>query len=231
MHKMKSFTLSLMMIIIGGALHVNAQKVSRELSRFDKIKVVGKIDVSLVQGEKYDVKISSESWTFDQIITEVKAGVLTVKMRHLENRYEGQNIKILVTTKTISEAKATQGGRIFLDSGINGDKIVLECFSGGKIRALVHTKSVEMRINQGGNITINGTTNMVRAKVSTGGMIDAFDLKCKTAYAKINAGGTIRVSPSEILDAHVVSGGTVNYKTNPKVTKKISLGGKVEKVK
>lgn len=195
---------------------------------FDAIHASGNIEVLLQQGGGESVNIEAEGVDEDKVITEVKGGVLKVRIQNVIYN-ENKSARIVVTYRDLREIKAQAGARIYSRTVVKGDKLELKAGSGANINLEVWMDAVEGRAAEGGEIELTGETHTLTAIASTGGLFYGYGLEADEVYARSNTGGEVEVNAHERIDAKASIGGNVSYKGNPK-HKSVStnLGGTID---
>lgn len=231
MKSLANTTLSLVFLTF--SLLVTAQKEDRTVKPFDELKVTGNVLVELTAGDKESISVeiidNKSDLTLDKIVTEVDGKTLKIRMTNLKARKD--KIKVLVTYKDLRDISANAGCKVIVNSLIKGDKLVAKANSGSIIRLKVDLNTIDLNSSEGGLINISGNVKTQETTVGTGGETHSFNLKSNTAFAKVTTGGKIDLFASNKIDAQVRMGGEINFKGDPKdVTKKVSLGGSINKL-
>ncbi len=227
--KIKFFALLLLVLCsIPSFLLAQRGKETRKVESFGELKVLGDIDVELQKSNTEEIIIRAKGIDLEDVVTEVSGDRLRIKQR--KKYFSDIDIKVIVKYKSLREIIASGGAYIETDK-IEGVKhILLVANSGGKIETDVSVESIDMKAHQGGGIKITGNARSQKANVNTGGYISGFGLDSKKAYVRVKAGGYIKVTVKNKIDAGVSMGGEIFYRGNPKkVSQSTSLGGKITK--
>jgi hypothetical protein len=220
-----------LLIVAFNSLTFLAQETAEQkLSEFDELVIQGRFTV--------DIKYSSEMKAVAVVHSdEVDLDNLsyTYTNKELKIKYSGSllddvDLNITLYINNILYLEAKQGTEIRVDKEFDfkNNAISLKSDAGGKISVKLDVPSVIAEITKGGSIKLSGKTEQLNATVRTGGTIGAANLKANSVTAKVSFGGEIICNVDEILDAQVTSGGTINYKGEPKITEKVRLGGTIE---
>ncbi|NPA36381.1 MAG: DUF2807 domain-containing protein [Chlorobi bacterium] len=198
----------------------------RKVSAFDKVKATKGINVTLVEGSREQVEVLIENGSPNDVITEVKDMQLTVKMK--TKIYKDVAVQVYVTYVTLHELKAGSGATIDAENPVAADRLLLDGGTDSKIILEIDANAIEAEVSAG-RMEISGTTKSQLVKANTGGKYLAFDLESENANVKANTTGRIEITVTKNLNATASNGGNIIYKGNPpKVTKRISMGGKIE---
>lgn len=201
-----------------------------QLDPFDAISVTGNIDVILEEGDVEEATLYADGIPDDKVKAKVDKGTLKLKLLN-SVFYKGAEIKVYVTYKKLRQAKAFAGGTIQSKSVIKTDKFVTKAGSGARVELSLDVNAVDAIASEGGIVKLEGSTETQKVKATTGGSYKGLDLECNRTYAKAGTGGNVYVIAREMLDASTNTGGSIDYRGNPRETntKKI-LGGGVRKI-
>lgn len=212
------------------ALGIQAQ--TKKLADFSKLKVNGRMHITLNYSDSNFIEEinKDENFDLDKLELVYKGEELIVK--YLGSTLIKPNVDLVIFTKNIKQISAHQGAEIIARNkkALSNEKVNLEVFAGGTIELKSSSQWIEANIKQGGTISLTGDTKHLDLSITTGGYIAASFLKAQKVKAEIKFGGEIICHPIEYLDVQIVSGGEVNYQGNPEVNKKIKLGGKVNQL-
>ena len=203
----------------------------KTLPSFKDLEVQGRISVVLQEGTDFSANIKSSLSEED-----LNKLTFTSKGQSMIIKYIGVNFKelditIILTLPTVESIESNQGARVILSNmRIKSPKITLSAFAGGYISGKFDVELADVRVNQGGTISMVGTAKMFTCTVTTGGEIDAVNFIASNCVAKIKMGGNIRVHTRETLNASVFSGGTIRYRGSGVITETIKLGGTIQKI-
>jgi hypothetical protein len=99
------------------ACSVFAQSETRQIGKFNGIRVSEAIDLYLKKGDKESVKIEVEGVNLDDVVTDVVGGYLRVHMRH--GNYSGKRIvRAYVTYTAIDRIQASSASSVFSEGVI-----------------------------------------------------------------------------------------------------------------
>lgn len=208
---------------------VFAEKEVRKPGSFTQLKVYGRFDVVLMQGADESVSIESAETKLENVLTEVEAGKLKVRMK--TNYYKDTEVKVIITFKQLNTIEASAGAVI--DAGtVEAKKFLFEVNSGSEVKAEVITDSLITQVTQGASLTLSGNVKSHNAQVSTGGQLAAFLLNTIAAKVRVTMGGYAKIIVKEKLDAAVNMGGSISYKGEPKEVKQATnMGGSITQIR
>lgn len=199
------------------------RKVSTD---FTRIEASNGLDVYITQDPQISVVVKADENLQEIIITEVEDGVLKVYSE--KNIWSAKSKKVYVNIQNLSSIKASSGSDLRSENTIQADMISVNASSGASVRVSVSAKNVTTNSSSGSDIRIAGITDSHTAKASSGSAIRAYELINKNAIAKVSSGAGIDIYASEKIEARASSGGSIDYKGNPKkVNRNTSSGGSI----
>ncbi|MGB0932907.1 MAG: GIN domain-containing protein [Lishizhenia sp.] len=202
---------------------------TKQLGTFNELIVNSRIHVELIHSENYSVEIEENpEINLDKLSFKYKGNILTIN--YTGNLVQGLPVKLKLHCSNLLSLKANSGSEIKMDKSFqtSGNRIRFTAFAGGKLDVRSNCKYTVVEVKQGGSAAVEGSTESLTAKVTTGGVIATRFLKANDVTAEISFGGEIICSAIETIDAKVTSGGRISYLGNPSVNKKIVLGGTIE---
>ncbi len=205
--------------------------LSKQLTEFSEIIVVGRYQVTLVPGNEYNatVTINSNDIIPENIQYNFSGETLTLRVSGSSLRDIDVHFEIEVPA--LNHIQARNGAKLTLEDGFNfNEPLELLTENGGKIQVKSSNSPwVKASVSQGGYIRVNGTTSLAELSVRAGGTIGATDLVAEKVNATVTVGGKIVCHALQNLNAEVRTGGYIYYKGDPEVKEKISLSGVIEK--
>jgi hypothetical protein len=206
-------------------LGFSQDKVTKVLGDFDTVKVFDKITVELIPSNENKIEIKGNKNDLVELIT--KNGELKIRMP-FGQLLAGEGISAQVYFKRLEGIEASEGAFISCESPFKQMALVVNSKEGSEINLKIAVKKVSIQATSGGIITLSGKADNQDVLISSGGELNAHDLKTVQSSVSINAGGTATVFVSDFVDAKVRAGGTITIHGNPKqVNQKTVLGGSI----
>lgn len=203
------------------------ETININLGDFNDLKVFSGLTVKL---EKSDIsKIEITGAKADQVSVKNKDGLLKLSLKLPDGfKYEDVNITLFYN-KNIGTLDANEGAKIYSDEIIEQLNLELKVQEGARIEMPLKVKYLTIKAVSGGIIDVNGITQNQTVEANTGGIYNGYDLESTQATATSSSGAIIDLYASEVLDAKVNFGGTINYKGTPEElkTKKV-VGGTIQ---
>ncbi len=222
------FKIIIMKNIITGTIAILAFQFSfsqtvKDVGTFSSLKVYDKIPVVLVPSSSNKVEIDGKKSSDVEVVN--KNGELKVRMT-TTNLLQGDDVKVKVFYDRLNDIQASQGAMISGEGVLNGNKVALTANEGSTINIGLKAKTLEVKTNTGGQITLSGHSNNQTAVINTGSKYYAKKLETSTTSVTVNAGGEAEVYATELVDAKTRAGGNITVYGNPadKKTKKFAGG-------
>ena len=198
----------------------------RKVGSFDKVKASKGINVTFIEGSKEEVQVDIVNGSPNDVVTQLKNKRLTVKMK--TKIYKDVAVQVYITYVDLREVDAGSGATVDAENTIVTDKLHLDAGTDANIKLEIDVNALEADVSAG-KIELSGKVKSQLVKANTGGKYLAYDLESEETIARANTAGKVEVTVTKSLQGTASNGGTISYKGNPeKVTKKVSMGGKVE---
>ena len=206
---------------------VNAQITEkRDLSEFHSLNISSEIDAELVLSEKEGIELEIENANPLSLVSEVKDGVLTVKMK--TGSYKDAVLKVKINFKDFKEIESTGRASVWSQEDIYLDELSIRLYNGGATRLRLFCDDVDINISQGSILTLKGDGKFQKVKVNTKATYSGYEFKSEKAVVNSSSYAIAKVHVSNYLEAKASSGGFIGFVGNPsRVERKTSLGGEV----
>lgn len=204
---------------------------TKKIGAFSELIVNSRIIVELIHAENHVVEIDDNPEIDpEKLSLNYRGDVLTIS--YTGNLIKGLPVRLKLFCNNLQGIKANSGSEVSMhkDFIVNGNRIRYTAFAGGKLNVHTQSKYTDVEVRQGGSVSVEGKTESLTAKVTTGGIITTSFLEAQDVVAEINLGGEIICTALKTIDAKVTSGGIISYIGNPEVNKKIVLGGTIENI-
>lgn len=209
----------------------NIKTEDRKVSKAEKIKVSGDMDVYVDQGPTA-VKVEGDDNVLEYIETAVDDDWLEIRTREHMNIHTSKPVKVYVTTPEVSALKVTGSGNIKCNQKFStNNNSSFEITGSGDITVAINAPKVEAHISGSGNLHISGETKDVEVHILGSGNYDGPELKAENADVSIAGSGDADLFADEKLKASVAGSGNVKYKGNATVDSHIAGSGSVSKIK
>ncbi len=210
----------------------HVKKETRDVGSFKKLHSSGSWDVMIAYGSKNTVEVEGDENLLEYIETKVEDGELRIKAAKRGNLRSRNKITIYVTMNTVNGIALSGSGDIIGNGNFSAEGTTQVKISGsGNIRfQFKRFGDVTAAVSGSGNLQLKGNAQSCDAQVSGSGDIDAGELFCEAAKARVSGSGNIRVNTSRSLEARISGSGNIYYKGGAgDITAKSSGSGKVIK--
>lgn len=206
---------------------VNSQITEkRDLPEFHSLNISSEIEAELILSEKEGIDLEIENANPLSLISEVKKGVLNVKMK--TGSYKKAVLKVKIYFKDLKEIESTARASVWSEEDIYLDKLSIKLFNGGATRLRLYCDDLDINISQGSILILKGEGKFQKVKVNTKATYSGYEFKSEKAVVNSSSYGKAKVHVSKYLEAKASSGGFIGFVGNPaRVERKTSLGGEV----
>ncbi|HDZ13658.1 hypothetical protein LCGC14_1269840 [marine sediment metagenome] len=218
-------------LILGlGQPVISAQENStQDLTPFTEIKAFDGISVNLIKSDVNKAVVSGESAEKVAIVN--NDGVLKVRMQ-LDKIFSGYRtfVDIYYTEKLVI-IDVNEDARISSKETIIQDVLELKAQEGGEITIDADVEQLLIKTVTGGVIITTGTSDLQDVAINTGGVYEGKALKTKFSTINVNAGSRAEIYASDYVKATVKAGGEVMVYGDPKkMDEKTVFGGTVTRM-
>lgn len=199
--------------------------VSKSIGDFSELKVYDLINVELVESNENKIEITGEE-TSNVLIVQ-KNDVLKIKMV-LNKPFNGKRTFVKLFYKNIDIIDVNEGAKVVSKSLFKQYELELKAQEGGEISVITDTKLLSIKTVTGGIINASGTTDSQNITIRTGGVYEGSSLQALNSEIKIKAGGVADVKSSELIEVRIVAGGDLIIHGKPKNIKQTKIvGGRI----
>jgi hypothetical protein len=202
----------------------NITTETRSTSDYEGVSFGGSFDVVLVKGKEGRITLKGEENLLKYIETEVKRGVLKIKIKKGVNLRMTRKMVVTVPYQDIEKVSLAGSGDLTSRGTIKADDFSLSIAGSGNMKLDVDANSIKSNVAGSGNIKLSGNTDEFTCNIAGSGDINAYELKTKTTFAKIAGSGNIKTSVSDKISAKVVGSGNIYYKGKPDKIQSKSAG-------
>lgn len=217
-------------LALAPALAQSAQ--TRTVPTFHAINVGTGIELDLTAGRSQRVAVSASTDEYrDRIQTTVEDGVLTLRYKNPDDRFNGdrtnKHLRVAVTADELTALTAGSGSSVRTSGDFDAAEFRLDVSSGASVKAGLDTRTLTVRQSSGSSADLSGRAASLDVQSSSGATFDADDLKTDRCRAEASSGSSVSVAVKDDLVAQASSGGSISYKGSPTLTKHTSSGGSV----
>jgi len=206
----------------------------RQVSNFTGIEIGGSINAKVKLGNTESLRLEGDQEAIDNLITEVKNGVLTIKPKTKWNdwfkKFKNAKITAYITAKKITSLGLGGSGSIDVEGTINSSSLSVAVSGSGNIKASASVNNFEGAISGSGGLSISGKAKSSEVAISGSGTFSGKDFSVETISAHVSGSGNIYIDAQKSIDAAISGSGNISYSGNPTVQKTVSGSGGVRKI-
>ena len=229
---MKSTLVSFIFVfmLINCNISSGQENIFRKIDNFKGIELIGNIRVELYKSDTAGMDISIKDLPLENLITEIKDGILKIHLKSGSNK--NATVKIKLYYSEIDNL--TVGSRSLITSSeiLTGKSMNFKARTGGKMELELSMDNLEAYVEQGAILVFKGIVNNQKVNANSGGTYSAYLLEADSSYVKASTGGKAKVKAEKFIEAISNSGGFIGYIGDPASDfAKTSLGGEVRRYK
>jgi hypothetical protein len=211
----------------------NMTTQERATGDYDGVAVGGFFDVDLVAGTEGKVTVKAEENLQEYIITEVKNGILHIRVENGVNIKPSSwkdGIHVTVPVEAIESLSLAGSGDVNCETVLKASKFSADVAGSGDLKFRVDADELNASMAGSGDMKISGKAGNFEVDIAGSGDIDAFDLEARSVDASISGSADLHVTASEFIKARVSGSGDIRYRGNPtKIDSKVSGSGEISK--
>lgn len=208
-------------------------KQNRSVEPFNYVSFGISGDLTIKQGNAFEVILEGDEEDLDQIVTEVSGDRLRIKTKNNNWNWNwgSSKIKVTVTLKDFSGLDVSGSGDAVSIGVLKGDDVDLSVSGSGNMDIKLEAQEVDMSVSGSGSISLTGKGTNADLSISGSGKLDAEDFIAETVEVRISGSGSARVYATKEIDSRISGSGSVRYAGDPdKVYNKSSGSGSVRKM-
>ena len=169
---------------------------SRKIGDFTILKVYDLINIELVRAEENYAQITGQH--SNNVVVKNKNGELKIRMG-IERRFRGANTKVKIFYNNIDKIYVHEGAFVFSKDTISQTALYVKADEGAKVSLDVSMTDLSTNTASGAIIDVAGNVNLHRAKVNTGGELQAEKLVTEETEVFLTTGAVADVFAKEEL--------------------------------
>ena len=216
---------SFILVLFFNFLAFSQPPVSKTIGEFSKLKVYDLINVELIQSSENKIEISGENAKNVSIIQ--KNNTLKIRME-VSKYFKGEDTFVKLFYTKINTIDVNEGAKVVSETPIQQYEVELKAQEGGEITVPVNTKVLTIKSISGGKIQVHGTSKSQNININTGGVYKGEKLQAQFSKIKIKAGGSAEVRSSDLINVKIFAGGFLTIFGQTTNTKQNNIfGGKI----
>jgi hypothetical protein len=199
----------------------------RTVPAFEAVSVGGDFDVRIQVGPERSVVITGDDNLLPLVRTEVRDGTLHIEA--IRSFRSSRGIRLAVASPRLRAVSISGSGDVEA-RGFREEAFEAAISGSGDLLASGDARTLEVSVSGSGNAEFSGSADQLLAAVSGSGNVDARRVPARLARVQVAGSGDAWISVAEDLQATVSGSGNVGYLGEPRVTKRVSGSGSVERV-
>ncbi|WP_411893990.1 head GIN domain-containing protein [Winogradskyella sp. A2] len=220
--------LTLILSFIFGITLTAQETVEKTIGEFTTVKVYDLINLNMIQSKENKVVISGKNRKDVEVVN--KNGKLKIRM-NIEEIYDGNDTVVNLYFTNVDEIDANEGAKVMVKETIEQFEVELRTQEGAEITVDLKTSYTTVRAVTGGIINVTGQSKNQDVSIYTGGTVNGEALITEKTDVSINAAGEAYVNATEFVDVRIRAGGDVFIYGDPKkVDESRVFGGRIKRM-
>ena len=202
----------------------NIKTETRNVADFNELKSSGSIDVEIIAGNKFELKVQDDENLLSHLITEVKDGELHI---YYDSNFSirESNGKVMVEVPSLNKITSSGSGDIQIEGTLkNANEIVISSSGSGDLEGSVDAPSIQLKNSGSGDVNLKGQTQNFVCKTGGSGDVKCHNLKSENVTVSVAGSSDVSVYASVSLKVNIAGSGDVTYAGNPS-SPDISIAG------
>lgn len=203
---------------------------TRNLEAFNQVFVQDEIDVHLIEGSEYKVRVEAGKQVIKLVKTIVKDGILTISDENKCDftRSYKREVIVYVTLPKIRKLRNDGLGDVYMDSQFTCDTLNYYMSNSGNLHLNLNADIVYGGMHGNGDVYMKGTLNESSIFAGGQGYFYGFDALAQNVILTLNTSGRMEVNVNGLLkiDMYERSTGDIYYKGHPTEIWKSTFAGK-----
>lgn len=186
-------------------------------SDYDEVKLVGSMDVELVNGAEGEIKVTADDNLHEYVEIKTDGPDLIIKTRKNYYLKSKKGILVSVPFKDLTAVKMVGSGDVIGKDVVKASNLEVSLTGSGDINLKVDSNSLEALVTGSGDVDLRGKTNELKVKVTGSGDFDGEDLDSNNTDVTVSGSGEAKVVANQSIKARVSGSGDIKYKGNPEI--------------
>ena len=187
----------------------------REAKNYHGIELSNAFDVYLTQGNEETVAVSAANVKDrDQIIVEVKNGILYIGLEHRGFRISTGNkkYKAYISFKMIDKLNISGACDVYVSGAITADNLKIDLSGASNLKGKFDIKTMDIDLSGASDMTATGTATQLSVEASGASEFKGYGFATDICNAKATGASDIRITVNKELSAHASGASDVKYK-------------------
>jgi hypothetical protein len=191
-------------------------KETRPLSSFDRVHLSCSVEVVVVKGDSFSIRLEGERNIIEMLETDVKGGELNIHYPLFKDFRATKPLRCWVTTSDVSEVSNSGSGRIQSEDRFKSAAMSIHNSGSGGIEWKLAADEVHIGTSGSGHVQLKGIAKELNCSVSGSGKIDGGDLEIQDrSDIHISGSGSCTIATNGVIQGRISGSGGIYYKGNP----------------
>ncbi len=231
------FVLTALWTIAQERLVLDPNAEVRNVASFHGVSASGSIDVYISEGEQNVAISAADKKDLENIITEVKDGVLQIRFKDSKGWWSdhwntvGRKFKAYVSARQIDYISLSGSGNVHIEGVLKTPKLKFQISGSGNISGAVETKDLFVKQSGSSNIKLSGSATNAEFVCSGSGNINSPELETEVCQVKMSGSGNADLTVNKSLSAATSGSGNIRYRGTGNLVNSSSSGsGRIRKI-
>jgi hypothetical protein len=190
---------------------------TRSLPSFDKVHLSCSVEVIVLKGDSFSVKIEGERNIVELLATDVKGDELDIHWPFFFKEVRPtEPLRCWVTTRDVSEVSNSGSGKIQSEDRFKNPTMSIHNSGSGRIEWSLAADELHIGTSGSGHVLIKGTAKELECNVSGSGRIEGGDLQVQDrSDIHVSGSGSCTIATNGVIQGRISGSGGINYKGDP----------------
>jgi hypothetical protein len=199
---------------------------TRSLTGFTGVAVGGGIELSLRQGEPFNVEVVADDGELDEIVTEIRNGTLEIRRSRSWGWFNwGDAGSVSITMPTLVALTASGGSDVQSEGTFTSNAVEIVASGGSDVAIDVTAGTLEVTASGGSDVRLSGSARSARVQTSGGSDLDARSFTADDADVQSSGGSDLAIGVRNRIVGNASGGSDIRYTGEPSVVQVNSSGG------
>jgi hypothetical protein len=204
---------------------------SRPVSSFDGIRLEGKVQAVITQGEVEGLTIEVDEATLPHVKSEVDNGVLVIGLKNwMDYLFYHDVIYARIALKDLADLHIS-GDSDVKSASLHITRLRIHISGSAEVSLTdLQAQDLEVRISGTGRFILAGKAANQEIQLSGTARYEAEHLECQVADVHVSGSGKVTLNVQEKLTVSVSGSADIRYLGEPKVSQRVSGSASIKKL-
>ncbi len=231
MNSLRPAMLTLALLMMASLMFAQTRH-KRDVSNFHALTVSDAFNIEISVGSEESLEIEIEDAFLDDLITEVKGGMLIIGLdddNWRKRRRMKSSAKAFLTVKSLDEIHVSGAVNLRTLDILKSPKMKIQVSGASVIKVELETRDLTLGASGACVMNLEGTATKQRLKMSGAAIYRAYDLESETADIRVSGASSVKVNVSDELDVRASGASSIRYKGGASVSSNTSGASSVRK--